>query len=122
MTFQSTWKHIYTNPWYFERLNLSMLDEKDSENVCSNVKYLRVDQQSSNLSMRFPNIQKMIIQSQMNFSFEEFQRFRYLKHLIIHGEQLIFPCLLNRIHRLTLSTNLELLNSSNVFPIFIQLT
>ncbi|UJR07071.1 hypothetical protein I4U23_011359 [Adineta vaga] len=53
IVFKSTSNHIYTIPWHFEHLNLSMLDENDLDSICLNVKYLIVDKQTQNLSHRW---------------------------------------------------------------------
>ncbi|UJR38748.1 hypothetical protein I4U23_031413 [Adineta vaga] len=88
--YNSICNHIYTIPWYFEHLNLLMLDENDLESICLNVKYLIVDKQ-------------------------KLHQFRSLKHLIIDNKELIFPFLSKHINKLTLSTRLEILNQSNIY-------
>jgi hypothetical protein len=109
-------KHLYTIPWSFEQLHLSMLAEDDTENICPNVQYLTVDVACTNLSHRFPNVHTLIVLPQSNLARDDFVGFRRLRHLTVDNMEMVPSSLTQHIHTLTLSKTFNLLTNSIIYP------
>jgi len=109
-------KHLYTIPWSFEQLHLSMLAEDDTESICPNVQYLTVDVPCTNLPYRFPNVHILIVQRQSNLARDDFVGFRRLRNLTADNMEMIPSPLPRNIHTLTLSKRFELLNNPIIYP------
>jgi hypothetical protein len=106
-------KHLYTVPWSFEQLNISMLARNDTASVCPNVRKLTVDVPCNNLSHRFPNVHTVTILSEENLSRDDCAQFSRLHHLITTNINMVpFPA--RHIHTLTLFKTNDLLTHLTV--------
>ena len=104
-------KHVYTIPWSFEQLTLSMLAEDDTKSVCPNVRQLIVDVPCKNLFHRFPNIHTLIILDNDNFSNDDYIPFRQLRYLETTNINMVSSSAFH-IHTLTLFHTDNLFNYS----------
>ncbi|CAF3745261.1 unnamed protein product [Rotaria sp. Silwood1] len=109
-------KHLYTIPWPFEQLHLSMLADDDTESICPNVQHLIVDVGCINLSRRFPNVHTLIVLPQSNLTRDDFVGFRHLRHLTADNIEMASSPLTRHIHTLTLSKTFHLLNNLIIYP------
>jgi hypothetical protein len=105
----SSHKHVYTIPWSFEQLDVSMLAKNDTTSVCPNVRELTVDVPYKNLAQRFPNIHTLIVLSEENVSRNDCVQFRRLDQLLTTNINMV-PSPARRIHTLALFETNELLN------------
>ncbi len=98
-------KHLYTIPWSFKQLNISMLAEDDIHTVCPNVQYLTVDISSTYtyLSNRFPNIHSLTILPECRLSYDgDYLGFCQLRHLTMKDINVVPSAIIRRIHTMTL--------------------
>ena len=110
----STRTHLYTVPYSFDRLSLSMLANDDT-GICPIVQTLIIDKVSSNVSQRFPNIHTLIIESNCDMSKDDCIAFRQLRHLTINNINQVPSSVIRRLYSLTLSTMDELVNHSSIY-------
>jgi hypothetical protein len=97
-------KHIYTIPWSFKQLDISMLADDDINTVCPNVRYLTFDIPSTStyLSHRFPNIHTLIILPECQLSHDDYIGFRQLRYLTMKDINAVPSSIIRRIHTMTL--------------------
>ncbi len=107
-------KHLYTVPWRFQQLHISMLTDDDT-NVCPAVRSLIVDKVCTNLSNRFPNIDTLTILPDCNLSQDNYIGFRRLHHLTMNNINIVPSSVIRHIHTLTLSQIDELLNHPIIY-------
>jgi hypothetical protein len=98
------YKHIYTIPWSFKQLDISMLADDDTNAVCPNVRYLTLDIPSTptNVSYRFPNIHTLTILPWCQLSHENYIGFRQLRYLTMKDINVVPLSIIQRIHTMTL--------------------
>jgi hypothetical protein len=109
-------KHLYTIPWSFEQLHLSLLAEDDTESICQNVRYLTVDVACRNLSHRFPNVHTLTVLPQSNLSSDDIVGFRHLRYLIADNMEIVPSPLKRHIHTLALSNKFYFLKNPIIYP------
>ena len=108
-------KHLYTTPWPFEHLDISMLAKDDTLSICSNVQHLTVGKSCSDLSSRFPNIHTLIISPDCHLPPNSFIGFRRLRHLTMSNINTVPSSVMQRIHTLTLFETDGLSNHSIIY-------
>lgn len=104
-------KHVYTIPWSFEQLTLSMLAKDDTKSICPNVRQLTVDIPCKNLSRRFPNVHTLINLDNENLSENDYIQFRQLRYLETTNINMISSSAFH-LHTLTLFHTDHLFNYS----------
>jgi hypothetical protein len=116
--FDNLRKHLYTIPWSFKELDISMLADDDTTSVCPNVQNLTVDvsSNSTNLLHRFPNIHSLTILPGCYHSYDDYIRFRQLRHLTMKDINAVPPSIIRRIHTMTLFDIEELSTHSIIYP------
>lgn len=109
-------KHLYTIPWTFKQLDLSILNNDHC--ISTNVRYLTVDVHptSIHLSRRFPNIYSLMLLSQYRLSYDDYLGFRQLRHLTMRDIHTVPSKIIQRIHTLTLFDITELSRHSSIYP------
>ena len=109
-----THTHLYTVPYSFDKLYLSLLANDDTS-ICPMVQTLIVDKVSSNVSQRFPNVHTLTIKSNYDLSKDDYIAFRQLRHLTIDNINQVPSSVIRRLYSLTLSTIDELVNHSSTY-------
>ena len=118
MTYRSkgntTSKHLYTVPYSFEELHISMLDGDDTR-ICPLVDTLVIDTVCSNLSHRFPNIDTLEIKSDYDLSRDDYISFRQLRVLRVNNINQVPSSVIRRLHTLTLSVIDDFVNHPIIY-------
>lgn len=108
-------KHLYTIPWPFEHLDISILANDDTSSICSNVQHLTVGKSYSDLSSRFPNLHTLLISPDCHLPSNSFIGFRRLRSLTISNINTVPSSVILRIHTLTLFEIDALLNHPTIY-------
>ncbi|CAF4994460.1 unnamed protein product, partial [Rotaria socialis] len=107
--------YLYTIPWSFEQLDVSLLADDDTISICSNVRYLTVDVPCTNVSRRFPNIRMLNVLSKCNVSSDDNMKFPRLRHLTAADVKIVSLLSIKNIQMLTLFDQFTLLKSSTIY-------
>ncbi|CAF3370437.1 unnamed protein product [Rotaria socialis] len=107
--------YLYTIPWSFEQLDVSLLADDDTISICPNVRYLTVDVPCTNVSRRFPNIRMLNVLSKCNVSFDDNMKFPRLRHLTAADVKIVSLLSIKNIQMLTLFDQFTLLKSSTIY-------
>ncbi len=87
-------KHLYSVPWSFEHLDLSILANDDTSSVCPNVQHLTMDVPTSNLSSRFPNVHTLNIVPGCDVSHDQLIGLHHVRHLSMRNISMAPPSLI----------------------------
>jgi hypothetical protein len=111
-------KHLYTIPWSFKELKISMLADDDTNTVCPNVRYLtlNISSTSTYLSRRFPNIHTLIVRPECHLFHDDYLGFRQLRHLTMKNINIVPSSIIRRIHTMTLFDINGLSTHSIIYP------
>ncbi|CAF5046216.1 unnamed protein product [Rotaria sp. Silwood1] len=108
-------QYLYTIPWSFEQLDISMLADDDTISICPNIRYLTVDVPCTDLSRRFPNIHTLNVLVECNISGNDHEEFRRLRHLKTTNINMILFLPTKRIQTLTLLERFEFLKDTIIY-------
>ncbi|CAF1437903.1 unnamed protein product [Rotaria sp. Silwood1] len=108
-------QYLYTIPWSFEQLDISMLADDDTISICPNIRYLTVDVPCTDLSRRFPNIHTLNVLVEYNISGNDHEKFRRLRHLKTTNINMISFLPTKRIQTLTLLERFKFLKDTIIY-------